>query len=164
MRPQFVTVGLKERHIDVRLKLRWDHSPETCQTLVDMLPLAEQVWHAKYANNEIYMLIDSPQILPPPEWQTVFPAPGDLVYIPLPYGIPLPDSVPKADRERGLLDVAYFYDRASSLQNSPYGPLPGTIVATATDIEAVERMSAACNDVWFKGAHGETMTVSAETA
>jgi hypothetical protein len=159
MQPQFVTVRLDRRAASVRLKLRWDNSPETCRTLVDMLPVKTQVWHAKYANNEVYVLVESPKILPPPEWRTVYPAPGDLLYIPVPYGLPLPASVPKADRERGLLDIAYFYDRASSTQNGPYGPLPGTIVATATDIEAVERMAVACNDVWFKGAFEETMSI-----
>lgn len=160
MQPQHVTVRLEQRQAGIKLKLRWDHSPETCQTLVNMLPVAQQVWHAKYANNEIYLLTESPQVLPPPEWRTVYPAPGDLLYIPLPYGIPLPDCVPPADRERGLLDIAYFYDRASSIQAGPFGPLPGTIVATAIDLEAVERMAVACNDVWFKGAYGETMSVT----
>jgi len=159
MDPQFVTVRLEQRKVSVRLKLRWDHSPETCRTLIGMLPVSAQVWHAKYANNEIYVLTESPKILPPPEWRTVYPAPGDLLYIPLPYGIPLPKSVPAADRKRGLLDIAYFYDRASSTQNGPYGPLPGTIVATATDLEAVEHMADACNDVWFRGAYGESMSV-----
>jgi hypothetical protein len=158
MQPKFVRVGLERLGVSIKLKLRWDKSPETCQTLLEMLPLSEQVWHAKYANNEIYLLTESPKVLPPNEWQTIYPAPGDLIYIPLPYGIPLPKSVPAADRRRGSLDVAYFYDRGSTLI-SPYGPLPGTIVATAVDIDSVEQMSAACNDVWFKGAHGERMLV-----
>lgn len=159
MQPEFITVGLEKRNKSVRLRLRWDNSPETCRTLVDMLPLREQIWHAKYANNEVYMLIESPQVLPPPEWITVYPAPGDLVYFPLPYGMPYPKSVPAADRERGLVDVAYFYDRAGNTQSGPFGPLPGTIVATATDIAAVEEMSVACNDVWFKGAFEEKLVI-----
>jgi hypothetical protein len=160
MQPQHVIVSLLQRQASVRLKLRWDNSPETCQTLIDMLPLTKQIWHAKYANNEVYMIVESPKILPPPEWQTVYPAPGDLLYIPLPYGMVLSDSLPKADRERGLLDLAYFYDRGSSVQNGPFGPLPGTIVATATDLDEVERMAVACNDVWFKGAYGETLSIA----
>ena len=103
MNPQHVIVGLTKRQASIKLKLRWDNSPETCAALVAMLPLRHQVWHAKYANNEIYMLTESPKVPPPMEWRTVYPAPGDLVYIPLPYGLPLPKVAPKADRERGLL-------------------------------------------------------------
>jgi hypothetical protein len=159
MKPEFVSVGLEKRRASVKLKLRWDRSPETCQALVEMLPVRAQVWHAKYANNEIYLLTSSPKVMPPGEWQTVYPAPGDLLYIPVPYGVPMPPSVPPSHRERGLLDLAYFYDRGSSTQSGPYGPLPGTIVATALDIESVERMAVACNDVWFKGAFEETMSI-----
>lgn len=160
MKPEFVTVGLVKRGASVRLKLRWDNSPETCRTLIDaMLPARAQVWHAKYANNEIYILTEAPKVVPPMEWRTVYPAPGDLLYIPLPYGLPLPKVAPPADRERGLVDLAYFYDRASTLLSGPFGPLPGTIVATATSIEAVEKMAVACNDVWFRGAEGETMYI-----
>ena len=154
-----MTIGLEKRQAKVRLKLRWDNSPETCQTLLEMLPVRAQVWHAKYANNEIYLLTEAPKKLPPMEWRTVYPAPGDMLYIPLPYGLPLPKVAPKADRERGLVDLAYFYDRASNLLGGPFGPLPGTIVATATSIEDVEQMAAACNDVWFKGAFEETMFI-----
>ena len=160
MQPEHIKVTLVQRQASIRLRLRWDRSPETCQTLVDMVPIQEQVFHAKYANNEVYVIVESPKILPPPEWRTVYPAPGDLLYIPLPYGLPHPEGVPKADRERGLLDLAYFYDRASSVQNGPFGPVPGTIVATAVNLDAVERMALACNDVWFKGAFGEAMSIT----
>lgn len=160
MKPQYVTVGLVKRQASVRLKLRWDYSPETCQVLVDaMLPARAQVWHAKYANNEIYLLAKAPRVLPPMEWRTVYPAPGDLLFIPLPFGLPLPKVAPPVHRDRGLIDLAYFYDRANSLLNGPFGPLPGTIVATATSLEEVERMGIACNDVWFNGALEETMYI-----
>ena len=51
-----VALWFVNRASAVTLKLRWSSAPENCRALLGLLPLRRQVWHAKYANNEIYLL------------------------------------------------------------------------------------------------------------
>lgn len=154
-----VRVGLRKREASIVLRLRWDRSPRTCAAIVAALPCENQAWHAKYANNEVYTIVPALQDPPPQEWLCAYPAPGDLLYIPLSPGIVLPPGAPPQDPRRGTLDLAYFYDRGNSLLAGPSGPQPGTLFATATSIEDIERMAQACSDVWFNGAAGEQMYI-----
>ncbi len=155
--PQSMRVGLRQRGASITLKLRWDRSPRICQAVVAQLPIENQVWHAKYANNEVYTLVPAFDDPPPREWLCAYPAPGDFLYIPITSGVLLPPGAPPMDGERGVIDLAYFYDRASSLLHGPSGPAIGCIFATATSIQDIERMAEACNDVWFGGAKGESL-------
>jgi hypothetical protein len=154
---QLVRVGLRKRGASVTLKLRWDRSPLTCAAVVRQMPVANQAWHAKYANNEIYTLTSPLENPPPPEWGCVYPGPGDLLYIPIQPGAFLPPGAPPMDTRRGLVDYGYFYERGNSLLSGPAGPVPGTIFATARSVEEVEAFAASCADVWWSGAAGETM-------
>ncbi len=155
--PKFIRIGLRKRAAEVVLKLRWDRSPKTCAAVVRQLPVENQVWHAKYANNEIYTLTPPFDDPPPPEWGCVYPGAGDLLYIPIPAGAFLPPGAPAMDVSRGLVDYGYFYERGNSLASAPGGPVAGTIFATAVDMEAVETFARACSDVWMAGAIGERM-------
>lgn len=154
-RPAFVRVGLRRRGVSVRLKLRWDRSPETCAAVCRRLPVEDQVWHAKYAHNEVYALVPAWEADPPPEWTCAYPGPGDLMYIPHPPGILA------AQTSGRLVDLAYFYERGNNLYG-PFGAALGTIFATMTDVEEVEAMAEACHDVWFSGAKGERLFMEAE--
>lgn len=157
---EFVRVGLRKRGISTKLRLRWDRSPRTCEAVASRLPIADQVWHAKYANNEIYTLV--PMFGQPPlgEWRCLYPGPGDLMYIPIESGFFLPPGSPPMDTSRGLIDIAYFYERGNNLIG-PGGVALGNIFATAVSIEELDKMAAACSDVWFAGAVGEQMYVEA---
>jgi hypothetical protein len=157
---EHVRVGLRKRAVSVTLKMRWDRSPWTCSAIVKRLPIGSQVWHAKYANNEIYTLIPVTDEKYVGEWRCIYPGPGDLMYLPIESGFFLPPGAPKMDSSKGLIDVAYFYDRGNSLAG-PTGTALGNIFATAVDLEAVEKMALACSDVWFGGAVGESMYVEA---
>ncbi|MFO1055960.1 MAG: DUF3830 family protein [Dongiaceae bacterium] len=157
---QFVTVGLRKRGASTRLKLRWDRSPRTCAAIEARLPIENQVWHAKYANNEIYTLVPMWGDTLPGEWRCFYPGPGDLMYLPIESGFFLPPGAPDMDVSRGLVDVAYFYERGNNLIG-PTGAALGNIFATATSIESMEAFAAACSDVWFAGAVGEKMYVEA---
>ena len=79
--------------------------------------------------------------------------------LPLPDGVPLPSDLEGISPGDKVLDVAYFYEAGNSLLGGPHGPIPGTIVATVENLDDIERMAAACRDVWFAGAVGERMAL-----
>lgn len=155
-RPERIRLGLRRYGANVTLKLRWDRSPATCEALVRRLPVEEQVWHAKYAHNEIYVLVEAWQADPAHEWMCAYPGPGDLMYIPHPPGL-LPKKTGGPVR---LVDLAFFYERGNNLYG-PGGPAIGNIAATMTDIEETEKMADACQEVWFSGLKGESMYIEA---
>ena len=159
-KPTHVTLGLVERNVSINLRLRWSTAPENCQALINLLPISKQVWHAKYANNEIYLLCQEPDPAPPPEAVSMYPSRGDLVFLPLPVGVPLPKGLPGIEAGRSVLDIAYFYEAGNSLLGGPHGPLGGTIVATAETLDDIDLMATACRDVWFAGAVREEMYLS----
>jgi len=64
------------------------------------------------------------------------------------------------DQSKGLIDVAFFYDRGNSLAG-PTGTALGNIFATAITFDDVDQMAKACADVWFSGAVGEKFFVEA---
>jgi len=157
---QFVTLGMRRSGASVRLKLRWDHSPRTCEIVSRALPVEGDLWHAKYANHEIYMLLPVEEVFgedPPGEWQCMYPAPGDLMYLFHPPGL-LPPDVYSPDSPRRIVDIAYFYDRGNNLYG-PWGPNPGNIFATATAIDDLERFARACLEVWKTGFAGERLYI-----
>ena len=87
---QFIRVGMRRNGASVKLKLRWDNSPRTCELVSAALPIEGDLWHAKYANHEIYILLPVVEIFgedPPGEWQCMYPAPGDLMYLFHPPGL-----------------------------------------------------------------------------
>ena len=126
--PQFIRLGLRRRGRSTRLRMRWDRSPLTCATVASMLPVEEQVYHAKYANNEIYNLVPLPKPKPPQEWACLYPGPGDLLFVPVSSrltgsfagGNTLSEQKLEVDEEGWLLDFAFFYERGNSLIG-PYG-------------------------------------------
>ncbi|MDH3380640.1 MAG: DUF3830 family protein [Gammaproteobacteria bacterium] len=156
----YVTVGLRNRGVSTRLRLRWDRSPRTCSEVTKILPIEGQIWHAKYANNEVYTLVPMFGEDPRGEWRCLYPGPGDLMYLPIESGFFLPPGAPDMDVTRGLVDFAYFYERGNNLAG-PSGTALGNIFATGTDFDELERMAAACSDVWFSGAVDETLYIEA---
>jgi hypothetical protein len=159
-RLEFVRVGLRKRGASAKLRMRWDKSPRTCAAIAAALPFENQVWHAKYANNEIYTLVPAFGEDPLGEWRCLYPGVGDLMYIPIPSGFFLPPGSPPMDTTRGLVDLAYFYERGNSLIG-PTGVAYGNIFATGTSFEELETFANACSDVWFGGAVGEAMYIEA---
>ncbi len=161
-RLKYVRVGLRKNGASVKLKLRWDNSPKTCAIVSKALPFEGDLWHAKYANHEIYTLLSVAEVFgqdPPKEWLCMFPAPGDLMYIFHPDGL-LPRNVYDPDNPQRIVDIALFYDRGNNLYG-PGGGNTGNIFATAADIEELESFAQSCLQVWMNGFAGETMYVEA---
>ena len=161
-RLEFLRVGLRKREVSTTLRLRWDRSPETCRAVAGALPLEDQVWHCRYSNYGVYMLLPLEATFgadPPREWTCAYPGPGDLLFLLDPPG-PLAKNSGADGKPARMTGLPIFYDRGNTLYG-PHGPVLGNIFATATSIEEIERFAVACNDVWFHGAAGETLYVEA---
>ncbi|KND40995.1 MULTISPECIES: DUF3830 family protein [Streptomyces] len=158
-----------ERHIEIALDRRGvrctallldDRAPITCAAVWDALPLSGDVYHAKYARNEIYALFPPfADREPPLENPTVTPIPGDLCYFSF-AGTELATGAYGYDRDvrpdATLVDLALFYERNNLLLNGDVGWVPGIVWGQVT--EGLREMAQACNDLWRSGALGETLT------
>lgn len=158
--PEYVRLGLRQRNISIKLRLRWDKSPWTCERVVERLPIEEQVWHAKFANNEVYTLMPARDKNFQTEWSCLYPAPGDLMYFPISSGFTHPPGTARLDTSQDHFEIAYFYERGSNLYG-PTGPSFGNIFATAVDVSSLDDISKACSDVWFSGATSEKLYLEA---
>ena len=87
---------------------------------------------------------------PGPEWKCIYPGPGDLMFIPVYPGALLPPGAPEMDPERGILDIAFWYERGNC-RVGPGGPGLGNIVATGITFADIEQFAPACVDMWVHG-------------
>ena len=76
-----ITVTLESRGVSALARLLDEEAPRTASAVWDALPLSSQVFHGKYARNEIYNLVPAFATTEPGrENSTVTPIPGDLCY------------------------------------------------------------------------------------
>ena len=164
---RFITIGLESRGVTARARLLDDAAPRTCAAVWDALPLGGQVYHGKYARNEIYTLLEtfSPRD-PGRENTTVTPIPGDVCWFTFSgddlgnpaYGY----ETEEEHRQQGaIIDLAVFYGRNNLLINGDQGWVPGNVFATIT--EGLDELAAACQDIWMGGARGESLTFARAT-
>ncbi|RII19679.1 hypothetical protein DSC45_06675 [Streptomyces sp. YIM 130001] len=158
MTDRHIEVSLDKRDVRCTAKLLDDRAPVTCQAVWDALPLGGDVYHAKYARNEIYALLPTFALQEPPlENPTITPIPGDLCYFTFSgtelatkaygYGAPQQETV---------VDLALFYERNNLLLNADVGYVPGIVWGQVVD--GLDRMAEACQDLWRAGALGETLS------
>jgi hypothetical protein len=128
------------------------------------LPLSSDVYHAKYARNEIYALFPAfAPAEPPLENPTVTPIPGDLCYFSF-SGTQLGTQAYGYGGASGVqagtpvIDLALFYERNNLLLNGDVGWVPGSVWGQV--VEGLDAMAEACNDLWRAGALGETLSFS----
>ncbi|KUN01539.1 hypothetical protein AQI95_31085 [Streptomyces yokosukanensis] len=160
MADRFVTVSLDKRDVHCTARLLTDRAPLTCAAVWDALPLAGDVYHAKYARNEIYALFPPfASTEPPLENPTVTPIPGDLCYFSF-AGTELATPAYGYDREvrpgGTVVDLALFYERNNLLLNGDVGWVPGIVWGQV--VEGLQLMAEACNDLWRTGAAGEALS------
>lgn len=156
-----ITITLTSRGVSCRARLEDDAAPRTCGAVWDALPLEAQVYHGKYARNEIYALL--PQFAdqdPGAENTTVTPIPGDVCWFTF-SGDDLGNPAYGYEREGEhrstpqIVDLAVFYGRNNLLINGDQGWVPGNVFATIE--EGLPELAAACQDLWMGGARGETL-------
>ena len=107
---RYMEIILKKRNMRCIARLLDDQAPKTCEAVWKALPLEGQVYHAKYASNEIYTLVsvfaDSE---PGPENRTMTPTGGDILYFHIPSGSKMPPESRSLDvDQRGVIDLAVF--------------------------------------------------------
>ncbi|NGN68239.1 DUF3830 family protein [Streptomyces sp. A7024] len=168
MTDRFIEVSLAKRGVTCTAKLLQDRAPITCEAVWNALPLGGDVYHAKYARNEIYTLIPTfAPSEPPLENPTITPIPGDLCYFTFTdtqlgtksYGYEqaaagYEQSAAHQGRTQ-VVDLALFYERNNLLINGDQGWVPGIVWGTIVD--GLDRMAEACQDLWRAGALGESL-------
>jgi hypothetical protein len=162
MADRFIEVSLDKRGVSCTAKLLDDKAPVTCAAVWDALPLGGDVYHAKYARNEVYALFPGfAEREPPLENPTVTPIPGDLCYFTF-SEMSLGTSSHGYTKTSGsrepspVVDLALFYERNNLLLNGDAGWVPGIVWGTVVD--GLDRMAEACQDLWRAGALGETLS------
>ena len=153
-----IRITFEKHDVHAVAELIDDAAPLTAEAFWNALPLSGDAYHAKWANNEVYIL--TPPFAekdPEKENATVFPIPGDILYLPVPPGNKVPPDMQAQCRETGLIDLAIFYGRDNYLLG-PDGHMPGNLFATIT--EGLPELAAACQDLWRNGAGDERMTFS----
>ncbi|MDX3694201.1 DUF3830 family protein [Streptomyces europaeiscabiei] len=162
MAERHVEIALDRRGVRCTARLLDDRAPVTCAAVWDALPLSGDVYHAKYARNEIYALFPPfADREPPLENPTVTPIPGDLCYFSF-AGTELATSAYGYDREvrpgATLVDLALFYERNNLLLNGDVGWVPGIVWGQV--VSGLDEMAEACSDLWRAGALGESLRFS----
>ena len=159
---RLITITLASRGVGCTARLLDEEAPRTASAVWDALPLSEQVFHGKYARNEIYTLVPAfADQEPGAENTTITPIPGDVCYFDFTggnltnpaYGY---ETGTAATRTPGVVDLALFYGRNNLLINGDQGWVPGNVFATVVD--GLPEMAQACQDVWMGGARGERLT------
>jgi hypothetical protein len=154
-----LTISLDKRGVSCTARLLEAEAPLTSAAVWDALPQSAQVYHGKYARNEIYTLVPGfAEPEPGLENSTVTPIPGDVCYFNFTGGQLLnPAYGYEAQGVLGsVVDLALFYGRNNLLINGDVGWVPGTVFATV--IDGLDAMADACNDLWMRGVDGETLT------
>ncbi|MGC5563257.1 DUF3830 family protein [Streptomyces sp. FR-108] len=164
MADRYLDVSLSKRGVHCTAKLLDDRAPLTCEAVWNALPLGGDVYHAKYARNEIYALFPAfAPAEPPLENPTVTPIPGDLCYFSF-SGTQLGARSYGYGGESGVragtpvIDLALFYERNNLLLNGDVGWVPGIVWGQV--VEGLAAMAEACGDLWRAGAVGESLTFS----
>jgi len=161
---RFITITLESRQVSCTARMLDDVAPRTAAVVWDALPLSSQVFHGKYARNEIYQLVLAfAGAEPGKENTTVTPIPGDLCYFAFDADeLETPshgyEGTSGPEQHSHIIDLAFFYGRNNLLLNGDQGWVPGNVFATVVD--GLEHMAQACQDIWMGGARGETLTFS----
>jgi hypothetical protein len=158
---RYIDITLQKRGIPCVARMLDEQAPRTCAAVWGALPLGSDVYHAKYARNEIYTFVPTlAEVAPGRENTTITPIPGDVVYFPFEqwemanaaYGY-APDSTQRS-AER-VIDLAVFYERNNLLLNPDVGFVPGNVFATI--VHGLDAIAAGAQDLWRRGSEGETL-------
>jgi hypothetical protein len=158
---RFLDITLPKRGVTCVARMLDEQAPHTCAAVWAALPLGADVYHAKYARNEIYTFVPTfAEVAPGPENTTITPIPGDVVYFPFEqwqmanaaYGYAAGST---QRSEQHVIDLALFYERNNLLLNPDTGFVPGNVFATI--VQGLDEVAAAAQDLWRRGFEGESL-------
>ncbi|MFD8501012.1 DUF3830 family protein [Amycolatopsis sp. NPDC059657] len=151
-----MSISLEKRGVTCVAELLDKDAPLTCDAVWEHLPQYGDAYHAKYARNEVYAMVERFAEIPQ-ENPTVTPIPGDVVLFSFSAG--MLDRKFKEEKGidalPGVIDLAIFYGRNNLLLNGDVGWVPGNVYGTI--VEGLDEMAEACNDVWRSGGVGERL-------
>ena len=133
---RYIDISLDKRGVTCVARLLDDLAPRTCAAVWDALPVGADVYHAKYARNEIYTLVPAFAVPEPGrENPTITPIPGDVVYFSFEqWQLATPShgysAAEEPHRAAQIVDLALFYERNNLLLNPDYGFVPANVFAT----------------------------------
>lgn len=154
---RYLEIILEKRKVRCVARLLDEEAPRTCEAVWHALPQGGDVFHAKYASNEIFTLVPVlGEIEPGKENQTITPIPGDVMYFYLPPETRFPPEVLHLRQEgQGLVDLAVFYDRNNLLLSPSEGFVPGNVFGSI--VRGLDEMKSAGHSVWREGAAEEKL-------
>ena len=157
---RYIEITLEKRNVRCVARMLDEEAPKTCEVVWSALPQSGDLYHAKYASNEIYTLVapfaEEETGL---ENRTIVPAKGDVMYFHIPPGVRLPPEARElGTTKRGVVDLAVFYDRNNLLLSPSEGLTPGNVFATI--VKNMAEMTAAGHSVWREGFVGERLVYS----
>ncbi|MEW5977442.1 MAG: DUF3830 family protein [Acidobacteriota bacterium] len=154
---KYIEVLLEKRNVRYVARMLFEEAPKTCEKIWAALPQEGELFHAKYASNELFTLVrDFSGGYTAAENLTVTPSIGDLLYFYFPPTSKFPRGTEYLTSEgRGLVDLALFYDRDNLLLSPSVGFTPGTVFARA--VGHLEPMRDAGHHIWRKGCAGERL-------
>ncbi len=71
---RYITITLDKRGVSCRARMLDDEAPRTAAAVWNALPQVSQVYHGKYARNEVYNLVPAFSADPGPRPGAVHPA------------------------------------------------------------------------------------------
>ena len=154
---RYLEIMLEKRHVRCVARLLDEEASKTCQAVWQALPQGGDIFHAKYASNEIFTLVPVfGRFEPVNENRTITPIPGDVMYFHLPPGTRLPSEARSLYREgQGVVDLAVFYDRNNLLLSPADGFTPGNVFATI--VRGLDELKIAGHSIWREGAVGDRL-------
>jgi len=154
---RYLEVVLEKRDVRCVARLLDDDAPRTAEAVWQALPQMGDVYHAKYANHEIYTLVPVfAERDPGFENRTITPIPGDLVYFYIRPGTWVPREAAELEADsHAVVDLAVFYDRNNLLFSPVEGAFPGNVFGTI--VKNLEAMKEAGYRIWREGGIGERL-------
>jgi len=154
---RYLEVALRKRNVRAAAVLLEKEAPATCAAVWKALPLEAEVFHAKYANNEIYSQF-APFTGPELELEnyTLMPVTGEIMYFRLRPWHQLPRDMHRLQAAgEGASELALFYDRHNLLFSPRLGPIPGNVFARI--VTNMDGIAEACYSIWREGGLGERL-------
>ena len=154
---RYIEIVLEKRDVHCVARLLDEEAPRTSEAVWRALPQAGDLYHAKYANHEIYTLVPTfAEREPGLEYPTVTPIPGDLVYFHIRSGTWVPrEATEMGTDSNAVIDLAVFYDRNNLLLSPSEGFFPGNVFGTI--VKNLEAMKEAGYRIWREGGVGERL-------